>query len=221
MVFARMADVPLDVVDKLLETTQGVYDDLNKVREHSYWGDLVLHQGAAMRALNEARECLDALRQTAVGARNTELGVLVATVVVDGDRHYAHSEDDKRSLVERALRPQEPARARHLYAWDRPYEDDEVPGPYERIRLLTDPESEVGVLNYTEETEDGELRSWHSLNPRPISDAPVLRFDAGSALTFPRDCVIGFDELAPALTEFLREGTCPTSLQWQQARWGE
>lgn len=221
MVFARMADVPLDVVDKLLETTQGVYDDLNKVFGHSYWGDLVLHQGAAMRALNEARECLDALRSTAVGARNTELGILVGTVLVDGDRRYAHSEDDKRALVERALRPQEPARARHLYAWDRPYEDEEIPGPYQRIRLLTDPESEVGVLNYTEETEDGELHSWHSLNPRPLSEAPVLRFDAGSALTFPRDCVIGFDELTPALTEFLRDGTCPTSVRWQQARWGE
>ena len=50
-------------------------------------------------------------------------------------------------------------------------------------------------------TEDGELLSWHTLNPQPVSEAPVLRFDKGSALTFPKDSLLGFDQLAAALLE--------------------
>lgn len=220
-VFARLTDVPLDVVDKLIETTQGVYADLNKVLGHEYWGDLVLHQGGAIRALQEARECFDALRSEAVGARNTELGVMIATGVLDGDRHYAQTGQDKTALVERLLRPEHPARARHLYAWDRPYESEEVPGPYRQVRLVTEPDSELGVLNYTEETEDGELLSWHTRNPEPVSEAPILRFDAGSALTFPRDALLSFGELRTALAAFAHDGERPDSVQWQQARWGQ
>lgn len=220
-VFARLTDVPLDVVDKLIETTNGVYTDLNKVHGHPYWGDLVLHQGSAMRALREARECLDALRAEALGARNTELGVTVATGVIEQERHYAHAEDDKVRLVERLLRPTTPARACHLYAWDRPYDNDEVMGPGKQIRVVTDPESELGVLNYTEETEEGELHSWHTLNPRPSTDVPRLRFDVESALMFPPDSIVDFAELRSALAEFARDGQCPRTVGWQTARWGD
>jgi hypothetical protein len=221
VVFARLADVPLDVVDKLIETTQAVYTDLNKVHGHPYWGDLVLHQGAALRSLNEARQCLDALRAEAVGARNTELGITVATAVIDGARYYAQTEDDKVTLVDRLLRPQNPAQACHLYVWDRPYDNDEVAGPYTQIRVVTETESELGVLNFTEETEDGELRSWHTRNPEPVADAPTLRFDAGSALAFPRDSLLPFADLRRALDEFTRSGERPDAVQWQQARWGQ
>ena len=62
VVFARLADVPLDALDKLIETTHAVYDDLNKVLGHPYWGDLVFHQGAAVKALREARVCMEGLR---------------------------------------------------------------------------------------------------------------------------------------------------------------
>lgn len=220
-VFARLTDVPLDAVDKLIETTNAVYADLNAVQGHPYWGPLVLHQGAAMRALREARECLDALRSEALGARNTELGVIVATAVVDGERYYASSDDDKAALVERVLRPTTPARASHLFAWDRPHENEEAPGPERQMRIVTDPESELGVLNYTEETEDGELRSWHTYNPEPAQDAPRLRFDLGSALLFPRDTLISFAELRSALVRFAATGECPSTVRWQQARWGD
>lgn len=219
--FARLTDVPLDAVDKLVESTNAVYDDLNKVFGHPYWGDLVLHQGAAIAALKEARECLDALRAEAVGARNTELGITVATAVVDGERYYAHAEDDKAALVERVLRPQTPGRASHLYVWDRPHEHEDAPGPYEQVRIVTDAEAEVGVLNFTSETEDGELRSWHTFSESPLPDAPVLRFDVGSALMFPRDSVVPFSVLRAGLLEFTRAGERPTSVPWQQARWGE
>ncbi|QUH01711.1 hypothetical protein HUO13_13595 [Saccharopolyspora erythraea] len=219
-VFARLSDVPLDVVDKLIETTNAVYGDLNKVHGHPYWGDLVFHQGAAMRALKEARECLEGLRAEAIGARNTELGVTVATAVIDGDRHYAQTEDDKATLVNRVLRPQS-KRAAHLFVWDRPFDNEEAAGPYQQVRVVTDPEAEVGVLNYTEETEEGELHSWHTLNPQPLPDPPALRFDAGSALRFPRDSVLPFRDLRAALLEYSREGQRPEAVQWQSARWGE
>lgn len=221
VVFARLADVPLGAVDELIASTQAVYADLNKVPGHPYWGDLVLHQGAAMRALTEARECLDALRSEATGARNTELGVAVATAVVDGARHYAHTDSEKQRAVDRLLHPEEPTRACHFCVWDRPHESDEIPGPYERVRVVADPDAQLGVLTFTEETEDGELLSWHTLNPQPVSEAPVLRFDKGSALTFPKDSLLGFDQLAAALLEFAKSGECPASVQWQQARWGE
>ncbi|GAA2807529.1 Imm1 family immunity protein [Saccharopolyspora taberi] len=219
-VFARLTDVPLDVVDKLIETTNAVYGDLNKVQGHPYWGDLVYHQGAAMRALREARECLEGLRAEAVGARNTELGITVATAVVDGERHYAHSEDDKANLVNKVLRPSGPG-AGHFFVWDRPFDNDEVAGPFQQIRVVTDPEAEVGVLNYTEETEDGELLSWHTFNPQPLPEAPPLRFDAGSALRFPRNSVLRFRDLRAALVEFARGGQRPGAVEWQTARWGE
>ncbi|MBA8823647.1 hypothetical protein FHX42_000976 [Saccharopolyspora lacisalsi] len=218
-VFARLSEVPLEIVDKLIESTESVYSDLNTVRAHPYWADLVLHQGAAIRALREAREGLEAFRSEAVGARNTELGVIVATVVVDGRRYYAHGDDDKTALVDRLLRPEEPGRAGHLYTWDRPYEDDETPGPYQQMRVVT--AEDLGVINYSEETEEGELSSWHTHNPEPAPQAPVLRFDAGSALTFPRDSVVPLERLRPALLEFARTGLCPDSVPWQQARWGD
>lgn len=219
--FARLADVPLDAVDKLIESTNSVYADLNKIFGHPYWGDLVLHQGAAIGALKEARECLDALRAEAVGARNTELGITVATGVIDGERHYAHTADDKAALINRMLRPKTPGRASHLYVWDRPHESEDAAGPYQQIRVVTNAESEVGVMNFTEETEDGELRSWHTLNESPLPEAPVLRFDVGSALMFPRSSVLGFAELRAGLLEFSRAGERPETVPWQQARWGE
>ncbi|MBQ6644334.1 MAG: hypothetical protein IJH84_25340 [Saccharopolyspora sp.] len=221
VVFARLADVPLDVLDKLIESTNAVYGDLNKVHGHAYWGDLVLHQGAAIKALREARECLDALRSEAVGARNSELGVSVATAVVDGERHYAHTSEDKAGLVEKVLRPGTAGRASHLYVWDRPYESDDIPGPYQSVRVVTDGEAEVGVVNYTEESEDGELTSWHTRNPEPFAEPPKLRFDVGSALLFPRESVLAVRELRAGLLEYVADGSRPEALQWQQARWGE
>lgn len=219
--FARLADVPVDVVDKLIETTNGVYADLNKIHGHPYWGDLVLHQGAALRALREARECLDALRAEAIGAGNTERGITVATGVVDGERHYAHADEDKTTLIERLLRPGAAGSATHLYAWDRPHEDDEAPGPITGVRVVTDPESELGVLNFTEEADDGDLVSWHTCNSQPYDAAPTLRFDVGSALTFPRNSMIGFDHLRAALAEYARDGQRPPAVEWQKARWGD
>lgn len=221
VIFARLADVPLDAVDKLIESTNACYGDLNKIHGHPYWGELVVHQGAAIKALREARECLDALRSEAVGARNTELGITVATAVVDGERHYAHSSDDKAALVEKVLRPPRAGRAGHLYVWDRPYESDDIPGPYQNVRVMTDPEAEVGVVNYTEESEDGELTSWHTRNPEPFAEAPKLRFDAGSALLFPRDSILSFRDLRAGLLEYVVDGSRPNAVQWQQARWGE
>lgn len=221
VIFARLADVPLDAVDKLIETTNACYADLNKIHGHPYWGELVVHQGAAIKALKEARECLDALRSEAVGARNTELGITVATAVVAGERHYAHSSEDKAALVEKVLRPPNPGAAGRLYVWDRPYESDDIPGPYQNVRVVTDPDAEVGVINYTEESEDGELTSWHTSNPEPLPDAPALPFDAGSALKFPRDAVLPFRELRAALDEFTRTGERPEAVQWQPARWGD
>lgn len=220
-VFARLSDVPLEVIDKLIETTQAVYTDLNKIRGHPYWGDLVLQQSAALRALNEAREGLDGFRAEAVGARNSELGITVATAVIDGRRCYAHRNDEKPALVDRLLRPEQPGRACHLYVWDRPYDNDQLPGPYQQVRVVTADEAELGVLNYTEETEDGELRSWHTCNPDPPGEAPVLRFDAGSPLAFPRDAVLPLPKLRTALIEFARSGLRPESVAWQQARWGQ
>lgn len=220
VVFARLADVPLDAVDKLIETTQDVYDDLNRVQGHSYWGHVVFHQGAALRALHDARDSLSGLRAEAVGARNAELGVTVTTAVIQGSRHFAYSEADKSALVDQALRaPGEGAR--HLYVWDRPYADEEGPGPYQHVRVVTDPETELGALNYTEETDDGELHSWHTRNPESIGEPPTLRFDAGSALKFPRDAVLSFRELRAALDEFVRTAKCPESVHWQIARWGD
>lgn len=221
VVFGRISDVPLDAVDKLLESTNAVYDDLNKIFGHAYWGDLVLHQGGAIAALKEARECLDALRSEAIGARNNELGVTVLTAVIDGERYYAQTTEDKTALVNRSLRPRTPGRATHLYVWDRPHENADAAGPYEQVRVVTDAESEVGVLNFTQETGDGDLHSWHTLNGQPLTDGPVLRFDVGSALMFPRSSVLGFDELRRGLLEFARNGERPTALEWQQARWGE
>lgn len=220
VVFARLADVPLDALDKLIETTHAVYDDLNKVLGHPYWGDLVFHQGAAVKALREARVCMEGLRAEAVGARNTELGITVTTAVIGDERHYAHSEEDKAALVERVLRPAVPG-ACHLYVWDRPHENPDAPGPYTQVRIVTDGESEIGVLNFTEESEDGELTSWHTSNPEPLPDAPALPFDAGSALKFPRDAVLPFRELRAALDEFTRTGERPEAVQWQPARWGD
>ncbi len=221
VVFSRLTDVPLEGVDKLIETTEASFGDLNKVLGHPYWGDLVLHQGAALRALREARDCLQALGAEAVGARNTELGITVSTAVIEDTRSYAHSDNEKLALVEKLLRPQSPESARHFYLWDRPYENEDVPGPYQQIRVVTDVDAELGVLNYTEENDEGELNSWHTLNPEPLGDGPVLRFDAGSALTFPRDAVLRFADLRAALIEFARHGVRPTCVQWQQARWGQ
>lgn len=221
VVFARLSDVPLDQVDKLIEATGAVYGELNKIHGHPYWGELVLHQGAAIKALREARECLDALRSEAVGARNTELGVTVATAVVDGERHYATTSDDKASLVEKVLRPPTAGRAAHLYVWDRPYESDEIAGPYQQLRIVTDADAEVGVLNYTEESEEGDLTSWHTRNPAPLADAPKLRFDAGSALLFPKDSVLPFRDLRAGLLGYVVDGSRPDAVQWQQARWGD
>ncbi|KAA5831995.1 Imm1 family immunity protein [Saccharopolyspora hirsuta] len=220
VVFARLADVPVDALDKLIEATHEVYDDLNKVLGHPYWGDLVYHQGAAMKALKEARICLEGLRAEAVGARNTELGVTVTTAVVCGERFYAQTEDDKAELVDKVLRPPRPG-ACHLYVWDRPHQDPEAPGPYLQVRIVTDPEQEVGVLNFTEESEDGEMTSWHTLNPDPSPEAPALPFDAGSTLKFPRNAVLPFRELRAALDEFTRTGQRPEAVQWQTARWGD
>lgn len=219
VVFARLTDVPLDALGKLIETTESGYTDLNQVRGHPYWGDLVLQQGAALKALREAWQCLDALRAEAVGARNAELGVTVATAVVDGERHYAETTGEKRKLVERVLRPQEPTRACRMYVWDRPYEDDQLAGPYTQLRIVTDRESELGVLSFTEESEEGELRSWQTLNPQPVVDGPTLRFDGGSPLTFPSDSLLPFADLRNALTAFGEDGLRPESVQWQQARW--
>ncbi|GAA0514710.1 hypothetical protein GCM10011581_36040 [Saccharopolyspora subtropica] len=220
VVFARLADVPLDALDKLLETTHAVYDDLNRVLGHPYWADLVYHQGAAIKALKEARVSLEGLRAEAIGARNTELGITVTTAVVDGERHYAQTEDDKAALVDRVLRPQQPG-ACHLYVWDRPHVDPEAPGPYVQMRIVTDTEAEVGVLNFTEESEDGEMQSWHTLNPQPLPEAPALRFDAGSTLRFPRNAVLPFRDLRAALDEFTRTGQRPEAVRWQPARWGD
>lgn len=220
-VFARLTEVPLDLVDKVIEATESSYSDLNKVREHPYWGDLVLQQGAAVRALKQAREGLDALRAEAVGARNAELGITVATAVVDGHRSYAHERRDKPALVDALLRPSRPGSACHLYAWDRPYDNEELPGPYQQLRVVTAVDDGLGVLNFTEETEDGELRSWHTHNPDPPSEAPVLSFDLGSPLTFPKDALLPLEQIRSALTEFAEEGLRPASVQWQQARWGQ
>jgi hypothetical protein len=219
VVFARLTDVPLDALGRLIETTESGYADLNQVRGHPYWGGLVLQQGAALKALREAWQCLDALRAEAVGARNTELGIAVATAVVDGERYYAETAEDKRKLIERVLRPQEPARACHMYVWDRPYDNDQMAGPYTQVRIVTDPESELGVLNFTEESEEGELRSWQTLNPQPAVDGRTLRFDKGSPLTFPRDSLLPFADLRSALVAFGEGGERPDSVQWQQARW--
>ena len=83
----------------------------------------------------------------------------------------------------------------------------------------TDGESELGVLNFTEESDEGELRSWHTLNPQPVEDGPTLRFDGGSPLTFPRDSLLPLADLRNALIAFGAEGERPDSVQWQQARW--
>lgn len=220
VVFGRIGDVPLDALDTFIESTEAVYADLNRVLGHPYWGDLVYHQGTALRALREARTALDGLRAESTGARNTELGVTVTTAVVDGARHYAQSTDDKASLVDLVLRPARPGAA-HLYVWDRPHADPEIPGPYEQLRIVTDADAEVGALNFTQETEDGELHSWHTCNADPLADPPALAFDAGSALKFPRNSVLGFRELRAGLDEFTRTGQRPECLGWQQARWGE
>lgn len=219
--FARLADVPVDAVDKLIETSEAVYTDLNQVAGHPYWGDLVYQQGAAVRALKEARAALDAFRAEAIGARNTELGITVATAVIDGERQYAHTRDDKAELVDKVLRPSVARSACHLYVWDRPYDNVEFPGPYTQIRVVTEAEEQLGVLNFTEETEEGDLHSWHTVNPQPIAGAPVLKFDKGSALAFPRDCVLPWDHLRQALIEFAEDGQRPQAVQWQDARWGE
>jgi Immunity protein Imm1 len=105
--------------------------------------------------------------------------------------------------------------------WDRPHENPDAPGPYQQVRVVTDTEAEVGVLNFTEESEDGELQSWHTLNPYPMPEPPALRFDAGSALKFPRDAVLPFRDLRAALDEFTRTGERPQAVQWQTARWGD
>lgn len=219
VVFSRLTDVPLDALGKLIETTESGYADLNQVRGHPYWGGLVLHQGAALKALREAWQCLDALRAEAVGARNTELGVTVATAVIDGERQFAETEAEKRKLIERVLHPQDPARACHMFVWDRPHDNDEVAGPYTQVRVVTDRESELGVLHFTEESDEGELRSWHTLNPQPVENGATLRFDCGSPLTFPRDSLLPLAELRNALVAFSAEGARPDSVQWQQARW--
>lgn len=220
VVFARLTDVPVDAMDKLIEDTRAVYDDLNKVLGHPYWGDLVYHQGAAMKALTEAKECLEGLRAEAVGARNTELGVTVTTAVIGGERHYAQNGDDKAELVDKLLRSPGDG-ACHLYVWDRPHTDPEAPGPYEQIRIVTDAENEIGVLNFTEEDAEGEMISWHTCSSQPSADAPALPFDAGSTLKFPRDAVLSFRELRGALDEFTRTGSRPECVQWQPARWGD
>ncbi|WP_026448927.1 Imm1 family immunity protein [Actinopolyspora mortivallis] len=220
-VFARLTDVPLEQVDKLVETVESAYADLNRVMEHPYWADLVFHQGSTLRALREARAELDAFRAEATGARNTELGIMVATGVIDGRREYAEDEESKRALVERLLRPPRQGLACHLYVWDRPHEDDQVPGPYQHIRVVTSPEEEMGALTFTEEQEDGQLYSWQTHNRDQPEGVPTLRFDRGSALTFPRSSVVGFSELRTALDEFVRTGECPRSVEWRQARWGE
>lgn len=220
VVFARLTDVPVDAMDKLIEDTRAVYDDLNKVLGHPYWGDLVYHQGAAMKALTEAKECLEGLRAEAVGARNTELGVTVTTAVIEGERHYAQNGEDKAELVDKLLRSTGDG-AGHLYVWDRPHADPDAPGPYEQIRIVTDAENEIGVLNFTEEDAEGEMISWHTCNLQPSADAPALPFDAGSTLKFPRDAVLSFRELRGALDEFTRTGARPECVQWQPARWGD
>ena len=127
----------------------------------------------------------------------------------------------RQKAVDRLLHPEEPTRACHFCVWDRPHESDEIPGPFERIRVVTDPDAQLGVLNFTEELEDGELRSWHTHNPQPPADAPTLRFEKGSPLTFPKDSLLGFDQLAAALLEFAHSGQRPSAVAWQQARWGE
>jgi hypothetical protein len=220
VVFARLAEVGLDNIDKLIEDTRSIYEDLNRVLGHPYWGDLVLHQGAAMKALSEARLGLEGLRSEAVGARNTELGVTVTTAVVGGERLYATSEEDKAELVDKVLRPAKPG-ACHLYVWDRPHADPEAPGPYVQIRIVTDADDEIGVLNFTEEDDEGELTSWHTCSPEPSPDAPALPFDAGSTLKFPRNAVLPFRELRAALDEFTKTGERPEAVTWQPARWGD
>ncbi len=219
-IFTRLTDVPLDEVDKLIGHTEDAYADLNGVRGHDYWGDLVLRQGAAVRALREAREALTALRDEAVGARNAELGVLVATGVLDGQRRYAHDDDTKVELVDWLLSA-EGGKASLLYVWDRPHVDDEAAGPYVQVRAVVDAESRRGALVFTEEGEDGELTSWHTHTPLPAASAPELRFDVGSALIFPGDAVVSWEAVRTGLAEFARTGVRPDSVSWQPARWGQ
>ena len=220
VVFARIAEVPLDALDELIEKTQAVYADLNQVKGHPYWGSLVFHQGSLSRALREARAAMEGLRAEATGARNTELGVTVTTAVLGEERNYAHSQGDKDKLVEQVLRtPGEGAR--HLYVWDRPHDNPEVPGPYQAMRVVVDSDAELGVLNFTEESDEGEIESWQTLNPEPIPDAPLLRFDAGSALRFPRECVLPYKNLRAALLEFTETGQMPEAVQWRPARWAD
>lgn len=219
-VFARLADTPVELIEKLIESTEAVYTDLNKVRDSPYWGDLVFHQGAALRSLKQARAELDAFSSEAVGAHNAEAGVTVVTAVIDGDRHYAENAEDKVSLIARLLAPEDPSIACHLYVWDRRH-DGARAGPYQQVRVVTAVDEQFGVLNYTEEGEDGELHSWHTYNAVPLADAPVLRFDRGSALTFPRDALLPVEQLRAALDEFTRTAALPESVQWQRARWGD
>ena len=219
-VFARLAEVPLDDVDKLIELTEAAYADLNQVRGHDYWGDLVLRQGAAVRALRQARESFEALRDEAVGARNTELGVLVATGVLGGERRYAASDESKAQLIDWLLAADGGA-ASHLFVWDRPYEDEDVAGPYRQIRAVVEAESRLGALVFTEEGDDGDLASWHTKASELVTGAPTLRFDVGSALVFPDDAVVRWDVVRSGLEEFARTGIKPGSVEWQQARWGQ
>ncbi|QGK69758.1 hypothetical protein GIY23_09710 [Allosaccharopolyspora coralli] len=219
-IFARLADVPLDEVDKVIGRTEDAYADLNGVRGHDYWGDLVLRQGAAVRALREAREALAALQAEAVGARNAELGVLVATGVLDGQRRYAHDDTSKAELVDWLLSA-EGGRASVLHVWDRPHVDDESAGPYLQIRAVVDAETRCGALVFTEEGDDGELTSWHTHAPLPLPSSPELRFDAGSALIFPGNAVVSWEAVRSGLAEFARTGACPESVSWQAARWSQ
>lgn len=219
-VFARLADTPLELIDKLIEVTESTYTDLNKVRDNAYWGDLVFHQGAALRSLKQARAELDDFSSQALGARNTEIGVSVVTAVIDGNRHYAEKTEDKAALVDGMLAPDDPATACHLYVWDRPY-DGQRAGPYQQIRVVTAAVEQLGVLNYTEESEDGELQSWHTYSATPSADAPQLRFDRASALTFPRNSLLPTEQLRAALNEFVRTAALPEAVAWQQARWSD
>lgn len=216
-VFARLADVPLAAMDELIERIRSAYGDLNRLQGHPYWGDLVLHQGAALRALGEARDCLDQFRAEAVGARNTELGITVLTAVIAGERRFAMTASQKSALIDQVLKPEEPERARMLFLWDRPLESDDGVQPYEQIRLVTSGEAELGALNFVSETDDGELRSWQTRNGKP-SDVR-LRFDLGSPLTFPADSALPLTELRTALEEFAETGQRPDRVQWQSARW--
>ncbi|NYH77062.1 hypothetical protein FHR84_000376 [Actinopolyspora biskrensis] len=141
----------------------------------------------------------------------------VVTAIVENRRHYAQTDSEITELIRTIVDDDHGDWPSLIYVCDRPLTADNSELPGHQLRVMVEPGTGYGALNWFQEGSDGDARD--SFNPHAPDDAPRILFSPHSGTEFRQNAALPIDLIRTAIDEFIHTGQRPTCVHWQLAEW--